>query len=208
MDNIHFLFLFPFFFSSPVPAVLTIKSSGTRFPAEFPPITRRASTRSISLVALAVDALAVSFTPWTPQLLPTLAASRVLLARRVVAVALGRTVPSHPARVAQTPTCVHVAHGVEAAVAVVVALRAPDPRVTCAFSCFLVALALLALTSLLALRSPAIVVTGTLPSQVVTLAIRIAVTFPLAVGPPELGRALCQNTKKSGLCRVMHRNLN
>lgn len=96
---------------------------------------------------------------------------------------------------AQTSARVHIAHRVDAAVAVVIALWTPDSRVARTLSCLLVTLALLAKTRLLTVGSPAIVVTGTLPSQIITLAIRITVTFPLAVRAPELGRALCQNTE-------------
>lgn len=91
-----------------------------------------------------MDALAVSLTPWAPQPLAALAAPRELVTRRVITVALDRTVPPRPARIAQTPPGHGIAHGVDAAVAVVVALGAPDARVTCAFSCILVALPLLA----------------------------------------------------------------
>lgn len=61
---------------------------------------------------------------------------------------------------------------------------------TCAFACLLVTLALLAQASILAVRSPTIVVAGALPGQVIALAIGVTVTFPFAVRAPELGRAL------------------
>lgn len=64
---------------TPVPAVLTIEPGRTWFPAKLPTVPWCASTRAVRLVALAVDALAVSFTPWAPQPLPALAASRKLV---------------------------------------------------------------------------------------------------------------------------------
>lgn len=132
------------FFPPPVPAVLTVEPGGTRFPAELPTVPRRAGTRAVGLVALAVDTLAVSLAPRAPQPLPALAASRELVARRIVTVALDRTVPPHPPGVAQAPPCHRIADGVDAAVAVVVALGTPDAGVACAFARLLVALALLA----------------------------------------------------------------
>lgn len=170
---------------------MTVEPSGTRLPAELPSVSRCAGTRAVRLVALPVDALAVSFTALAPQSFPALAASRELVARRVVAVALNGTVPPGPPGAAHTSARHGVAHGVDAAVTVVVALGAPDARVTCAFARLLVALALLTEASILAVGSPTIVVAGTLSSQVVTLAIWVTVTFPFAVGPPKLGRALC-----------------
>lgn len=178
-------------FAAPVSAVLTVEPSGTRLPAELPSVSRCAGTRAVCLVALPVDALAVSFTALAPQSFPALAASRELVARRVVAVALNAAVPPGPPGVAHTSARHGVAHGVDAAVTVVVALGAPDARVTCAFARLLVALALLTEASILAVGSPTIVVAGTLSSQVVTLAVWVTVTFPFAVGPPKLGRALC-----------------
>lgn len=61
---------------------------------------------------------------------------------------------------------------------------------TCTFARVLVTLALLAEAGVLTVGAPAVVVTGTLSGQVVTLAIRIALTLPLTVWTPELGRAL------------------
>lgn len=65
---------------TPVPAVLTVEPGRTWFPAELPTVPWGASTRAVGLVALAVDALAVPFTPWAPQPLPALAAPRELVA--------------------------------------------------------------------------------------------------------------------------------
>lgn len=64
----------------PVPAVLTIESSRTRFLAELPAVPRRAGTRAIGLVALAVNTLTVSVTPRAPHPLSARAASCELLA--------------------------------------------------------------------------------------------------------------------------------
>lgn len=173
---------------------MTIKSSRTWFPAELPTVPRRAGARAVSLVALAVDTLAVPFAPRAPKPLPALAAARELVARRVVTVALDATVPPHPAGGAQAASGHGVARGVDAAVAVVVALGTPDAGVTRAFSGLLVAFALLTQTRILAVRSPAVVIAGALAGQVITLAIGVTITFSLAVGAPELGRALCDGT--------------
>lgn len=67
--------------TAPVPAVLTVESSRTRFPAELPTVSWRAGTRAVGLIAFAVDALAVSLTPRAPQPLSALAASRELVTR-------------------------------------------------------------------------------------------------------------------------------
>lgn len=186
----HLAGLLAFAVPTPVPAVLTVESSRTRLPAELPTVTRRAGTRAVGLVALPVHALAVPLTPRAPQPLPALAAPRELVARRVVAVALDGAVPPRPAGVAQAPARHGVAHRVDAAVAVVVALRAPDARVARAFPRVLVTLALLAHAGVLAVGSPAVVVAGALAGQVVALAVGVTVTFPLAVGAPKLGGAL------------------
>lgn len=66
---------------TPVPAVLTIEPGRTWFSAKLPTVSWCAGTRAVCLVTLAVDALAVSFTPWAPQPFSALAASRELVAR-------------------------------------------------------------------------------------------------------------------------------
>lgn len=68
-------------FDAPVSAVLTVEPSGTRLPAELPSVSRCAGTRAVCLVALPMDALAVSFAALPPQSFPALAASRELVAR-------------------------------------------------------------------------------------------------------------------------------
>lgn len=137
-----------------------------------------------------MNALAVTLTPGPPQSLTALAAPGELVTWGVVTVTLDRTVAPHPARVAVAASRHRVAHGVDAAVTVVVALRAPGTRVTCAFTSVLVTLALLAQAGMLTVWAPAVVVAGTLSSQIITLAIGIAVTLPLTVRTPEVGRAL------------------
>lgn len=176
---------------------MTVEPSRTRLLAELPPEPRRASARAVGLVALAVDTLAVSLASSAPQTLPALAAPRELLARRTVAVALHAAVPPRPSRVAQAAARHRVAHRVDAAVAVVVALGPPDARVARAFASRLVAFALLARARVLAVGPPAIVVAGALAGQVVALAVGVAVTLPLAVGTPELGRTLYETTTTS-----------
>lgn len=178
-------------FPPPVPTVLSVEPGGTRLPAELPAEPWRAGTRAVPLVALAVDALAVALAPRAPQALSALAARRELVAGRVVAGALGGTVPPRPAGAAHALARHRVADGVDAAVAVVVARGTPDAGVTCAFARLFVTFALLARASMLAGESPAVVVAGTLAGQVVALAVRVTITLPLAVGTPELGWALC-----------------
>lgn len=175
---------------APVPAVLTVEPGGTRLPAELPAVPRRAGTRAVPVVALALDALAVALAPGAPQPLAALAAARELVARRVVAVALDGAVPPRPARVAHAAARFGVAHRVDAAVAVVVAQGTPDARVARAFARLLVALALLAHARVLAVVAPAVVVAGALAGQVVALAVGVTHTLALAVGAPELSRAL------------------
>lgn len=140
----HLTRLLAFAVATPVPAVLTVKSSRTWFPAELPTVSRDAGTRSIGLIALSVYALAVPLTPRTPKPVPTLAASSELVARGIVAVTLDCTVSPSPARIAETTSRHGVTDGVDAAVAVVVALWTPDTRVASALPAVLVALALLA----------------------------------------------------------------
>lgn len=65
-----------------------------------------------------------------------------------------------------------------------------------ALAALLVTLALLAQASVLTVRPPAVVVARTLAGQVVALAVGVTITFPFAVGPPKLCRALCQQTGK------------
>lgn len=60
----------------------------------------------------------------------------------------------------------------------------------CAFTSVLVTLALLAEAGMLTVRTPTVMVAGTLSSQIITLAVGIAVALPLTVRTPEVGRAL------------------
>lgn len=133
-----------YFFTPPVPAVLTIEPSRTWLPAELPTVPWCTGTWAVRLVALAMDTLAVSLTTRTPQSFPALAASCELVAWWVVTVTLDSAVPPGPTRIAQASPCHCIADRVDAAVAVVVALGTPDARVTCAFARLLVTLALLA----------------------------------------------------------------
>lgn len=123
---------------------MSIIPSRTWLPAELPAVPWGACAGPVSWVALAVNALAVPFTSWAPQPLAALAASCELVARRVVAVALDAAVPPGPTGIAQTPPRHSVTDGVDAAVAIVVALGTPDTRVARALSGLLVTLALLA----------------------------------------------------------------
>lgn len=184
------MFHFTSFFA-PVSAVLTVEPGGARFPAELSSVPGCAGARAVCLVALPVNTLAVLLTALPPQPFPAVAASGVLVAGGVVAVALQGTVPPRPARVADASPRRRVAHGVDAAVAVVVAQWPPEARVARAFARLLVTLALLTRADIFTVRTPAVVVARALAGQVVTLAVWIAVTFPFAVGTPKLSRALC-----------------
>lgn len=133
-----------FFKTSPVPAVLSIIPSRARLPAELPTVPWCARAWPVGWVALAVNTLAVPFTSWAPQSFPALAASRELVAWWVVAVTLDPAVPPGPTGIAQTPARHCITDGVDATIAIVVALWTPDSRVTCAFSRLLVTFALLA----------------------------------------------------------------
>lgn len=77
----HLTRLLAFAVSTSVPAVLAIEPCRTWLSAELPTVPWSAGTRAVNLVALAVDALAVPFTPWTPQPLPAQAASCELVTR-------------------------------------------------------------------------------------------------------------------------------
>lgn len=83
---------------------MTVEPGGTRLPAELPSVPRCAGARAIRLVALPMNTLAVLLTALTPQPLPAVAASGVLVARGVVAVALHGAVPPRPAGVAKAPS--------------------------------------------------------------------------------------------------------
>jgi len=145
-----------------------------------------------------VDTLAVALAPLPPQPLPALAAAGELVAGRAVAVALHGAVASGPAGGAEAAAGRRVARRVGAAVAFVVALRAPDARVARALPRVLVALALVAQAGVLAVGPPAVVVAGAPARQVVTLSVGVAVAFPLAVGAPELSGAFCRRTQRGG----------
>lgn len=170
---------------------MTVEPGGARLLAELSSVPRRARARAVCLVALPVNTLAVLLTARPPQPFPAVAASGVLVARGVVAVALHGAVPPCPAGVANASSRRRVAHGVDAAVAVVVALRPPEAHVARALARLLVALALLTQADVLTVGSPAVVVARALASQVIALAVWITVAFPFAVGTPKLGGALC-----------------
>lgn len=180
--------------ATPVPAVLSIEASRTGFPAELPAVPRSAHARAIYRVALAVDTLAVVFAARAPQPLPALAPACELLARRVVTVALDAAVSPGPARVAQAASRGCVAHGVEAAVTGASTCGAPGAWVARALARLLVTLALLAVAPVLTVGPPAVVVAGTFPGHVVTLAVGEAGALALAVWAPVLDRALSVTT--------------
>lgn len=185
----HFAGLLALAVPTPVPAVLTVESGWTRFPAILPTVSWGAGTRAVRRVALSVDALAVALAPGAPHPLAALAAPRELIAGRAVTVALDGAVPPRPAGVAQAAPGHGVAHRVDAAVTVVVALRTPDPGVTRAGARLLVAHALLTEAGVLAVGSPAVMIAGALASDFMALAIGVAIAFALAVRTEKLGRA-------------------
>ena len=175
----------------PVPAVLPVEPSWTRFLAELPPEARPAGAGSVGLVAAPVDALAHVLAVGSPKTLPTLAATGQLFARRPVAGTLGVAQLSVPAQVALALACVGVTVRVAAAVALVGARVAPEALVARAHARVLVAGAFLAAAWMLAVRPPAVGLAGAGPCDIVALAVGVAVAFALAVRTPVLGGALC-----------------
>lgn len=58
---------------------------------------------------------------------------------------------------------------------------------------------MLALARMLAARTPAARVTRTLPGHVLALSVRVTTAPLLAVGAPELARALCKNPGRGAI---------
>lgn len=63
---------------------------------------------------------------------------------------------------------------------------------------------MLALASMLAARTPAARVTRTLSGHVLALSVRMATAPLLAVGAPELARALCKNQVRGLVISLIH----
>lgn len=137
-----------------------------------------------------MDALTVALAALTKKSLPALTSARELLAGRAVAVALRPAVTAEPARVADASSRGLLAHRVDAAVTVVVALCPPVARVTGAFASFLVTLPFLTVAGFLTVFTPAVGVTGAFPGHVVAFSVGVTRAQALAVGTPELSRAL------------------
>lgn len=181
--------------SKPVSAVLSIKPSWTRFAAQLPSVSGFTGTRTIGRVTLPVGALAVALTALTPESLPALTSARELLAGRVVAVALRSAVTAKPARIADASSRGLLAHRVDAAVTVVVALCSPVTRMAGAFPSFLVTLPFLTMAGFFTVFPPAVGVTAAFPGHVVAFTIGVTCAQALAVGTPELSRALWRRIK-------------
>lgn len=174
-----------------MPAVLPVEAGGARLPAELAAVARGAGAGAVGGVAPAVHALAVALAAGPPQPLAALAAAGELLARRAVAHALRPAVAPVVARVADAAAGRLLAHGVDAAVADLRALRPPDARVAAALARGLVAFALLTGAGVLAVGSPAVGVACALAGHIVALPVGVAHALPLAVWAPELTGALC-----------------
>lgn len=176
----------------PAATAEAVEAGGARLPAVLAAEARLAGARAVHRVAAAAEALTVAFAARAERSLPALAAAALLLAGRRVAGALVVAAAAPPARVAQARARLRVAARRGAAVAGAGALRAPPAGLAAARAAPRVARAVLALARVLAARSPAPRVTRALAGHVLALPVRVADTQLLAVGSPELARALCR----------------
>lgn len=136
-----------------------------------------------------MHALTVPLTALTPKPLPTLTSACKLLTRRIITQTLSTAISAVPARVADAAARL-IAHRVDAAVAVIVALRSPVTGMAGAFARLLVTFAFLTVAGLLAIFTPAVGVARALPGHVVTFTVRVARAHALAVRTPELSGTL------------------
>lgn len=130
----------------------------------------------------------------TPKPLPALTSACKLLTRRAITPTLSAAITTVPARVADAPARALIAHRVDAAVAVVVALRSPVTGMAGAFARLLVTFPFQTVAGLLAVFTPAVGVARALPSHVVTFTVRVARAHALAVRTPKLTGTLCVTT--------------
>lgn len=171
-------------------AAQAVETRRARLPAVLATVARLAGARAVHRVAAAVEALAVALAARAERALTALAAAALLLAWRGVAGALIVAAAAPPACVAQARACLWIAARRGAAVARAGALRAPPARLAATRAAPRVARAVLALARMLTACSPAPRVTRTLACHVLALPVRVADTQLLAVGAPELARAL------------------
>lgn len=189
----------PSAFPPPVPQRLptataqAVETSGAWLTTILAPVARIAGARAVHRVAATAEALAIAITARAERALATLAAAALLLAGRRVAGALVVAAAAPPACVAQAGACLWIAPRSSAAVARASALCTPPAWLAPARAAPRVARAMLALASMLAARTPAACVTRTLSGHVLALSVRMATAPFLAVGAPELARALCKN---------------
>lgn len=134
--------------------------------------------------------LTISLATLTPKPLPTLTTACKLLTRRVIAQTLSTAITAVPAWVADALARALVTHRVDAAVAVVVALRSPVTSMAGAFSRLLVTFPFQTIARLLAVFTPAVGVARALPGHVITFSVRVAHAHALAVRTPELSGTL------------------
>lgn len=177
----------------PTATAEAVEASGARLTTILAPVARVAGARAVHRVAATAETLAIAITARAERALATLAAAALLLAGRRVAGALVVAAAAPPACVAQAGACLRIAPRSSAAVARASALCTPPARLAPARAAPRVARAMLALASMLAARTPAARVTRTLSGHVLALSVRMATAPLLAVGAPELARALCKN---------------
>lgn len=176
--------------ATPAATAQAVEAGGARLATVLAAVARLAGTRAVHRVAAAAEALAVAIAARAERTLAALTAAALLLAGRRVAGALVVAAAAPPACVAQAGAGLWVAARRGAAVARAGALRAPPAGLTAARAAPRVARAMLALARMLAARAPAPRVTSTLACHVLALPVWVAATQLLAVGAPELARAL------------------
>lgn len=191
--------------SLPAAAAQAVEAGRARLPAVLATVARLAGARAVHRVAAAAKALAVALAARAECTLAALAAAALLLARRCVAGALIVAAAAPPACVAQARARLWVAARRGAAVARAGALSAPPARLAATRAAPRVAHAVLALARMLAACAPAPRVTRTLACHILALPMRVADTQLLAVGAPELARALCRSGRKGCEARMLSR---
>lgn len=182
--------LLAFALAAPAATAQAIEARRTRLATVLAAVAGLAGARAVHGVAAAAEALAVTLAARAKCALAALAAAALLLAGRRVAGALIVATAAPPASVALAGARLRVAARRGAAVACSSALCAPPARLTAASAAPWVARAMLALARMLAAFAPALRVASTLARHVLTLPVRVADTPLLAVGAPELARAL------------------
>lgn len=182
--------LLAFALATPTATAQAVEASGAWLATILAPVARIAGARAVHRVAATAEALTIAIAAGAERALATLAAAALLLAGRRVAGALVVAAAAPPACVAQAGACLWIASRSSAAVACAGALSTPPARLAPARAAPWVARAMLALASMLAARAPAARVTRTLSGHVLALSVRVATAPLLAVGAPELARAL------------------